>query len=111
VRSLTTALPLGTTKGYKRLAGGGKPYQFEPEQSYVGTMAIKKTEAGLEISASLSQNGEMLSQFSVMDEGADANNFGMLAFHVNSKTFGSSKKKDTPDNGIDFTNVVVEVIE
>jgi len=34
----------------------------------------------------------------------------MLAFHVNSKTFGSSKKANTPDNGIDFHNVKVEVL-
>jgi hypothetical protein len=37
-------------------------------------------------------------------------NFGMLAIHANSKTFGSSKKPNTPDNGIDFTRVKLEVL-
>ena len=102
---------LGTTKGYKRLAGGGSPYQFEPETTYLGTMAIKKVSGGVTISGSLSHEGKVVSEFSATDEGSDVNNFGMLAFHVNSKTFGSSKKKDEPDNGIDLKNVKVEVLQ
>jgi len=101
---------LGTTKGYKRIAGGGQPYQFSPKQTYTGVIAIKKVNNGISVSGSLSQNGEILSSFNAVDEGSDANNFGMLAFHVNSKTFGTSKKQDTPDNGLDFSNVRVEVL-
>lgn len=101
---------LGTTKGYKRLGGGGDAYLFAAEQSYTGVMDIKKVDGGVEISGSLSQDGNVLSEFSVVDEGGDTNNFGMLAFHVNSKTFGSSKKKETPDNGLDFQNVTLEVL-
>ncbi len=100
---------LGTTKGYERLSSGGEPYQFEANTAYTGTIAIKKLGEGLEISGSLVKDGETLSTYHHLDEGADANGFGMLAFHVNSKTFGSSKKKDTPDNGLDFTRVEVEV--
>ena len=73
-------------------------------------MAIKKISDGVEISGSLSQDGSVLSNFSIVDEGSDTNNIGMLAFHVNSKTFGSSKKKEEPDNGLDFSNVRVEVL-
>ena len=73
-------------------------------------MAIKKISDGVEISGSLSQDGSVLSNFSIVDEGSDTNNIGMLAFHVNSKTFGSSKKKEKPDNGLDFSNVRVEVL-
>ena len=101
---------LGTTKGYKRLGGGGDAYQFAAGQTYTGMMAIKKLGDGVQISGSLSQEGKVLSEFSLLDEGSDVNNFGMLAFHVNSKTFGSSKKKGEPDNGIDFKNVKVEVL-
>ena len=101
---------LGTTKGYKRLGGGGDPYQFLPGRTYTGVMAFKRVGNGVEISGSLSHDGSMLSSFSVVDEGSNTNNIGMLAFHVNSKTFGSSKKKDEPDNGLDFTNVTVEVL-
>ena len=56
------------------------------------------------------QDGKVLSEFSQIDAHSDVNNFGMLAFHVNSKTFGSSKKKDTPDNGLTFKSVRVEIL-
>ena len=52
----------------------------------------------------------MLSEFTAADAESRVTSIGMLAFHVNSKTFGSSKKKDTPDNGIDFSNVKIEVL-
>ena len=102
---------LGTTKGYQHLGGGGVAYQFKPNQTYTGTISVKKVANGVEVAGSLSQGNKLLTEFSVMDEGSDVNNFGMLAFHVNSKTFGSSKKKDTPDNGIDFSNVKIEVLQ
>lgn len=102
---------LGTTKGYTNLSSGGDPYDFTPETSYTGTIAIKKMGADVQITGTLSQDGKLLSEFSHTDAGSDVNNFGMLAFHVNSKTFGSSKKKDEPDNGLDFTNVKIEVMD
>ena len=100
---------LGTTKGYTRLGGGGDAYQFEPNTTYTGTIAIEKLANGLKISGSLSSDSTVLSEYSLVDEGSDVNGFGMLAFHVNSKTFGSSKKPDTPDNGLDFTTITLEV--
>lgn len=102
---------LGTTKGYQRLGGGGEPYQFAPEQSYTAVMIIRKLSTGIEVSGALSQDGSILSEFSVTDDGGDLTNIGMMAFHVNSKTFGSSKAKDTPDNGLDFSRVTVDVLE
>ncbi len=101
---------LGTTKGYQRLGGGGESYQFTPATTYTGTMAVKKLANGLEISGALEEAGELISQFSLTDEPSDINHFGMLGFHVNSKTFGSSKKPGEADNGIDFSNVKVEVL-
>ncbi len=102
---------LGTTKGYQRLGGGGQPYQFAANQTYTGLMAITKRANGVEISGSLSQDGEGLTEFSFVDEESEVNQFGMLAFHVNSKTFGSSKKPGEPDNGLDFSAVRLEVVE
>ncbi len=102
---------LGTTKGYQHLAGGGEPYAFEPNQTYTGTIALTVLENGVEVVGSLSQDGTVLTEFAHLDEGSDVNTIGMLAFHVNSKTFGSSKDRETPDNGIDFSNVTVEVLE
>jgi hypothetical protein len=102
---------LGTTKGYKRLGGGGSSYQFEAEQTYMGSISIKKLSSGLVVAGTLSQGGKVISEFGVTDADSEVNNFGMLAFHVNSKTFGSSKKKNTPDNGIDLQNVKIEVLQ
>jgi len=102
---------LGTFKGYESLASGGDPYDFTPEANYTGTMSIKKMGTDVVVTGTLSQDGKLLSEFSHTDKGSDVNNIGMLAFHVNSKTFGSSKKKDTPDNGLDFTNVKIEVMD
>lgn len=65
---------------------------------------------GVELSGSLSQDNKILSTFSIVDENSADNNFGMLAFHVNSKTFGSSKTKDEPDNGLGFSNIKVEML-
>ncbi|RVU83308.1 hypothetical protein EOL70_16390 [Leucothrix sargassi] len=101
---------LGTTKGYQDLKAGGNPYTFAPGQTYTGTMTVMQAPNGVQVSGSLSQGGKVLSQFSHLDAGAKINRIGMLAFHVNSKTFGSSKKKNTPDNGIDFKNVKVEML-
>ncbi len=102
---------LGTTKGYSLLGGGGKPYRFDPKQTYTGVMTIQKLGAGLRISGSLSRGNEVLSTFDLVDEKSDVNDFGMLAFHVNSNVFGSSSKAKTADNGIDFKRVSVEVTQ
>jgi len=101
---------LGTTKGYECIGKGGNAYQFAPEQTYTGSISLKKVSAGVEVSGSLSQDGKLLSEFAAADEESRVTSLGMLAFHVNSKMFGSSKKKDTPDNGIDFSNVKIEVL-
>jgi len=71
---------------------------------------LQRLAGGVQVSGSLSQNGRVLSQFSKLDEGSNTNNIGMLAFHANSKTFGGSKKRGAPNNGIDFRNVKVEIL-
>lgn len=108
-KKASTGRLLGTTKGYQDLKGGGNTYRFAPGQTYTGTMTIQQAANGVNVTGTLSQGGKVLSQFTALDAGAKITNIGMLAFHVNSKTFGSSKKKNTPDNGIDFKNVKVEM--
>ncbi|MFW2589741.1 polysaccharide lyase family 7 protein [Sagittula sp. SSi028] len=102
---------LGTTKGYQSLGEGGASYQLAPETAYSGSLSVERLAEGLRISGSLSQDGTVLSEFSHLDEGASQTTFGMLGFHVNSKTFGSSKTPDEADNGVDFTKVSVEILE
>ena len=101
---------LGTTKGYERLAGGGNPYKFAPGTAYTGSISVQKLAHGVKVTGTLSQGGAVLSEFSTVDEGSTTNNFGMLAFHMNSNAFGSSNAPDQPDNGIDFSSVKLEVL-
>ena len=101
---------MGTYQGYKLLAEGGDSFTFAPNTTYNGVFQLRKTETGLVLSASLSnQDGEMTS-FSFEDEQSNVNHFGMLAFHVNSKTFGSSSAPEKADNGIEFSHVKLEVL-
>ena len=102
---------MGTTKAYKHMAGGGEPYQFAPEQTYIGMIAVEKVAEGIKLSASLSQDGQILTEFAHIDKGSEVNNFGMLSFHVNSVTFGTSNEINSPDNGLDFSNVRLEVLQ
>ena len=51
-----------------------------------------------------------MTSFSYLDKQSKVNHFGMMAFHVNSKTFGSSSAPGKPDNGLKFTQVKLEVI-
>ena len=55
----STGRLLGTTKGYKILKGGGSAYQFAPNQTYTGTIALKKLSTGMLVSGSLSQAGKV----------------------------------------------------
>ena len=102
---------MGTYKGYELLEEGGSSFTFEPNTAYTAILSILKTEDGLEFSAILNSEAGQLTSFRYLDEGSTVNNFGMLAFHVNSKTFGSSSSPDKPDNGLDFTRVTLEVTD
>ena len=102
---------LGTTKGYSKIGRGGEPYAFSPNTAYTGVIAVTRTDDGLTVNGELHQDGALVSTFTVADSDAVLENIGMLAFHVNSKTFGTSKDPNTADNGIDFTNVRVDVID
>lgn len=102
---------MGTYKGYDLLAEGGESFTFEAGTTYSGIVSIANTGTGLEIEAALSNEDGLMTEFSHFDEGSIVNNFGMLSFHVNSKTFGSSSTPGTPDNGIEFSNVMLEVVE
>ncbi|WP_420862672.1 polysaccharide lyase family 7 protein [Algirhabdus cladophorae] len=101
---------MGTTKAYKHLAGGGEPYQFAAGEVYTGEVSVQKQAEGVKITGTLSQDGAVLTTFTHMDLDSQVNNFGMLSFHVNSVTFGTSNEINSPDNGLDFSNVRVEIL-
>ena len=101
---------MGTYQGYKLLDEGGESFTFEPQTSYTAVFSILKTDDGLKISGQLNDESGEMTGFSFDDKDSNVNHFGMLAFHVNSKTFGSSSAPDKPDNGLDFSRVTVEVV-
>jgi hypothetical protein len=106
----TTGRLLGTTSGYDSIGNGGEPYTILANTTYVGTISVTRTGAdSVDITSSLSQGGTLLSTHTERDVSGIANNFGMLAFQANASTFGASNTPAETDNGIDFTNVKIEV--
>ncbi|MFY0596645.1 MAG: polysaccharide lyase family 7 protein [Cognatishimia sp.] len=101
---------MSTYQGYELLAEGGESFTFAPDMTYRGEVTFQKSAAGLTITGTLNNAAGQMTTFAHTDEGSDVNNFGMLSFHVNSRTFGSTGMPDKPDNGVAFSNVKVEVL-
>ena len=101
---------MGTYQGYLLLAEGGNSFTFAPNTTYEGVFQIGKTANGLILSAKLQNEDGEMTRFSFEDEASNVNHFGMLAFHVNSKTFGSSSAPGKADNGLKFTHVKLEIL-
>ena len=102
---------LGTTGEWTNLSSSADAgYAFAPNTDYVGVYRVTRTGPdSVELFSSMSLDGGALLDSHTTTDSADiANNYGMLAFWVNSNTFGSSNVADTPDNGITFTNVLIE---
>lgn len=101
---------LGTTSGFVSQGSGGEDtnYSFAANTSYTGTYTIEMT--GLsewQISSSL--NDGTINDFEIRTvDSLVTSNYDILAFHVNSNTFGSTNGSGSADNGIDFQNVTLE---
>lgn len=102
---------LGTNAGFDTLGKGGDDYEFATAATeYTGVLSVKRTgKDSAEVSSSLSQGEKMLTSHTETDDSSIANNFGMIAFHATSNAFGTSKTADEEDNGIDFSNVTIEL--
>ena len=105
----STGQLLGTTTGYTSLAGGGNTYTFAPNTTYTGVISATKTASGLDLTGSLSQAATMLSTFTTSDASPDTSTFDLLAFQVNANVFGSSNTVGATNNGIDFSNIKIEL--
>jgi hypothetical protein len=107
----TTGRLLGTTAEWTQLSTGpDENYSFAPNTEYVGVFSVTRTGAdSMDIFGSLSQGGTLITSHTESDASGIANHFGLLAFWVNSNTFGSSATPGAADNGIDFSNIKVEL--
>ena len=102
---------MSTTSAFDSLDNGGDAYTFLSETDYVVVYSLTMTGVDtLQLSGSLSQGATILSSFSTIDASASTDTFAILAFNANSNMFGSTNAVDTPDNGLDFTNISMEYI-
>ncbi|HUK82731.1 MAG TPA: hypothetical protein VLZ12_08905 [Verrucomicrobiae bacterium] len=103
---------LSSTTGYTTIgSAGGNPYSFAPNTSYTGVFSLTRTGSdSLDLSGSLYQGNTLLSTWSQSDSSGIVSTFGAIGFHVNANIFGSTATPNTVDNGIDFTNIKIEVI-
>jgi len=106
----TSGRGLGTTSEWDSLGSSSDAgYAFSGNTDYVGVFSITRTgEDSLDLFSSLSQGSTLLDSHTESDSGDIANNFGVLAFWANSNTFGSSNSAGDTDNGLIFTNLLIE---
>lgn len=105
--STPTGRLMGTTTGFTSISPSGPDgaFTFAANTTYTGSMKLTRISAtDMQITGTLN-----LATHTVTDA-FDSTSVGMLAFWVNSATFGSSTTPNTADNGIDFSNVQIEFI-
>jgi hypothetical protein len=93
--------------GFTQLSPTGPDgaFSFAPNTTYTGSFVIERVSATqMQLTATLGT-----ASHTVMDA-FDSDKIGMLAFWANSNIFGSSGTPNTPDNGIDFSNIKVEFV-
>lgn len=98
---------MGTTTGFTQLSPTGPDgaFSFTPNTSYTGSMSLTRISA-----TELQITGTLGTATHTVTDVFDSPTYGMLAFWANSNIFGSSGTPNTPDNGIDFSNVTIEFI-
>jgi hypothetical protein len=102
---------LSTTGDYTSLASGGASYSFAANTTYTGVFSLTRTGSdSLDLYGALYQGASLLSSTTVSDVSGIVSNIGMLAFHPNANIFGSSATVGAADNGIDFSNIKIEVV-
>jgi hypothetical protein len=102
---------MGTTTEWTQLGTSTDvDYAFTPNTEYVAVIALTRTGAdSMDILGSLSQNNVVLTSHSLSDASGIANNFGLVGVWANSALFGSSATIGQADNGVDFTNIKIEL--
>jgi hypothetical protein len=98
---------MGTTTGFTQISPTGPDgaYTFAPNTTYTGSLTITRTSA-----TEMQLNGALGSATHTVTDAFDSASFGMLAFWANSNIFGSSATPGEANNGIDFSNVQIELV-
>ena len=98
---------LSTTVGFGSAISGldAGSYAFVANTTYTGSFTVELIDpTNVSLTATL-DTGSFTTTMPVT-----ATNLAMLAFHANSNVFGSINTQNTPDNGIDFSNIKVEFV-
>jgi hypothetical protein len=98
---------MGTTTGFTQLSPTGPDgaFSFSPNTTYTGSFSIERINAtDMRLTATLGSASHTVT------DAFDSDRVGMLGFWANSNIFGSSGTPNTPDNGIDFSNINVVFI-
>ena len=104
---------LATTADFANVgSGGGSNYTFAANTAYVGVFTLTRSGATtLDLTATLFQGASQLTTHTATDSSASTTTFGLLGFHANANTFGSSATPNTADDGIYFSNIKIEVLQ
>ncbi|MEM9752183.1 MAG: PEP-CTERM sorting domain-containing protein [Planctomycetota bacterium] len=96
---------MSTTTGFANVSPSGPDEGdfWAANTAYDGTLVVQRISA-TEFEYTATLNGIT---HSVVDSTIDSDSFDMLAFHMNSRTFGSSNTQGEADNGLDFSNISV----
>jgi len=97
---------MSTTTNFAGISPSGpdEGYTFEPNTTYTGSFEITRINA-----TEMQLRGRLGNIVYTNTDEFDSDKFSFLGFHVNSSTFGSSSSAGDPDNGIDFSNIKIEV--
>jgi len=98
---------MGTTTGFTQLSPTGPDgaFSFAANTTYTGSLSLTRVSATeMELTATLGTESHTIT------DTFDSASYGMLAFWANSNIFGSSSTPNTADNGIDFSNIRIDVV-
>jgi len=102
---------LSTTSQYSDLPGSGPDgeYELQVNSTYTGMITVLRNAADITVTGSITGPGGTAGGTTYSDTFVpDSFDFNLLAFHANSDNFGSVNTVDTPDNGLDFTNIKIQ---
>lgn len=107
---------LSTTMGFVGLPGSSGPdegYAIVANTSYTVDISVARTDLdGLDVAITLTNNtlATELGTLTLNDAAPNSFDFGMLGMGASGGAFGTSNSVGDPDNGIEITNVTVDLI-
>jgi hypothetical protein len=98
---------MGTTTGFTNIPASGPDgvYILAPQTTFTGSLTVKRINA-----TEMQIIGVLGSATHSVTDSFDSADFGMLAFWANADAFGTSGSPGEQDNGIDFSNVRIEIV-